>query len=176
MKGSNKLEDEKYLKEFEEIKNYYKNVFNIDIINVFINKNSLKEIKEIIKPIGDVFTVKDAYNKFEKTISIHFIIYIKDNNKTLFKNKIFYETIEITSSYLIDNKTKILEYKLIERLKTKMENYCINNYVNKLKTANELNKLNEKDKKFIKTYNEYLNINNYLNKNENNNNDFKNSF
>lgn len=159
---NDKLKETRFLTQESRIKEYYKEVFNIEIKEVlFKKKEKEKKINENIKgreeeqPLYINNSSLDGY----QTLCLDIIILIKDNNKRIFKTKFLKETYNATIyKNEINNQLSFSEHIYCFVDKTLSE-YCQKHYLDKLNTEN-LATIREKDNKINEDYFEWI-IKNY---------------
>lgn len=161
--NGDKKEDSKMIKfnsslELNQIKNYFNNLFNVDFINLLIKRNERQKINKFI----------DKYEKKENSallggIYIKYIIYIKDNNKKIFKNKIIKKSVFLSGDILeknknIDDINERIGFIIINSIKDELSNYCIKKYLKKIKNIEKINEYTIKNNQFLLMYNDFLKL------------------
>lgn len=139
------------------IKNYYKKMFNIEIINLFYKRKKNKKGKETSQ--------QEDYLKLIQMEVFDFYILIKDNNRRIFKHKLLKAT--YNNSKYRENKNQ--EMNFMERLYIFVDetlgNYCKKKYINKQKTE-DLNRLIKKNNEINEDYRSWIIENYFENSNE----------
>lgn len=145
----------KYDQNFSIISNrfsyYYKQVFNIEIISIFVkNKFKIKNKKQ--KSENQMLK-----NSLEEKIFNNKYVYIliKDKNKLIFQYKII--KVHLNRQEYMENITKynnFYEY-FYNQIDTNISKYCQLKYMNK-KNKKKLEEINLKNKKINNDYNNWL--------------------
>lgn len=144
----NRLENNEIL-EFTEnrLSNYYKTMFDIEIISLFYKKQADKQLE---KDIGE-----ESWLNAIKYSCFDFYILIKDNNKKIFKYKFlkaFYNPILFSEN---ENKYANFTEKLYWFVDQKLCEYCQNKYLKKY-TPEMLAELSKKNKQINESYRNYI--------------------
>lgn len=131
---------------FYKLKSYYQRMFNVDILQIYKkeNKSNYKKVK-----CGNSYCFMN-----NELVLPKFVVIIKDNNKKIFKLKVF--RININYEYLNKedleaNSQKDL-YKLIDQ---KLFNYCNKRYINNFKRV-DLNEFNDKHERIVEEINKHF--------------------
>lgn len=145
----------KYDQNFSIISNrfsyYYKQVFNVEIISIFV-KNKFKIKNKRQKNENQMLK-----NSLEEKIfnNKHVYILIKDKNKLIFQYKII--KVHLNRQEYMENITKynnFYEY-FYNQIDTNISKYCQLKYMNK-KNKKKLEEINLKNKKINNDYNNWL--------------------
>lgn len=139
------------------IKNYYKKMFNIEIINLFYKRKKKKSANQMVQ--------QENYLRLIQAETFDFYILIKDNNKKIFKYRLLKATYD--NSRYRENKSENLDFmeKLYIFVDESLGNYCKKKYINKL-NSEDLNNLIRKDGEINEDYKNWI-IENYFETEEN---------
>ena len=139
------------------IKNYYKKMFNIEIINLFYKRKKKKSANQIVQ--------QENYLRLIQAETFDFYILIKDNNKRIFKYKLL--KAKYDNAKYRENKNENLDFmeKLYIFVDESLGNYCKKKYINKL-NSEDLNNLIRKDGEINEDYKNWI-IENYFEAEEN---------
>lgn len=139
------------------IKNYYKKMFNIEIINLFYKRKNKKSANQMVQ--------QENYLRLIQTETFDFYILIKDNNKKIFKYKLL--KAKYDNAKYRENKNENLDFmeKLYIFVDESLGNYCKKKYINKLNNE-DLNNLIRKNGKINEDYKNWI-IENYFENEEN---------
>lgn len=128
-------------------KSYYKEVFNIEIKDVFYKRDLDKVCDKAIKSKNYLSTLK--------VLSFPLLIIIKDNNKKIFKYKILKGNYNSTdfrenNNMCLSHSQKI--YCFVDKI---VSEYCQNQYLNKM-SAEYVTKIIEKNDKINYDYQNWI--------------------
>lgn len=139
------------------IKNYYKKMFNIEIINLFYKRKKKKSANQMVQ--------QENYLRLIQAETFDFYILIKDNNKKIFKYKLL--KAKYDNAKYRENKNENLDFmeKLYIFVDESLGNYCKKKYINKL-NSEDLNNLIRKDGEINEDYKNWI-IENYFETEEN---------
>lgn len=139
------------------IKNYYKKMFNIEIINLFYKRKKKKSANQMVQ--------QENYLRLIQAETFDFYILIKDNNKRIFKYKLL--KAKYDNAKYRENKNENLDFmeKLYIFVDESLGNYCKKKYINKL-NSEDLNNLIRKDGEINEDYKSWI-IENYFETEEN---------
>ena len=139
------------------IKNYYKKMFNIEIINLFYKRKKKKSANQMMQ--------QENYLRLIQAETFDFYILIKDNNKKIFKYKLL--KAKYDNAKYRENKSENLDFmeKLYIFVDESLGNYCKKKYINKL-NSEDLNNLIRKDGEINEDYKNWI-IENYFETEEN---------
>ena len=139
------------------IKNYYKKMFNIEIINLFCKRKKKKSANQMVQ--------QENYLRLIQAETFDFYILIKDNNKRIFKYKLL--KAKYDNAKYRENKNENLDFmeKLYIFVDESLGNYCKKKYINKL-NSEDLNNLIRKDGEINEDYKNWI-IENYFETEEN---------
>ena len=139
------------------IKNYYKKMFNIEIINLFYKRKKKKSANQMVQ--------QENYLRLIQAETFDFYILIKDNNKRIFKYKLL--KAKYDNAKYRENKNENLDFmeKLYIFVDESLGNYCKKKYINKL-NSEDLNNLIRKDGEINEDYKNWI-IENYFEAEEN---------
>lgn len=139
------------------IKNYYKKMFNIEIINLFYKRKKKKSANQMVQ--------QENYLRLIQAETFDFYILIKDNNKKIFKYKLL--KAKYDNAKYRENKSENLDFmeKLYIFVDESLGNYCKKKYINKL-NSEDLNNLIRKDGEINEDYKNWI-IENYFETEEN---------
>lgn len=139
------------------IKNYYKKMFNIEIINLFYKRKKEKSANQMVQ--------QENYLRLIQAETFDFYILIKDNNKRIFKYKLL--KAKYDNAKYRENKNENLDFmeKLYIFVDESLGNYCKKKYINKL-NSEDLNNLIRKDGEINEDYKNWI-IENYFETEEN---------
>lgn len=139
------------------IKNYYKKMFNIEIINLFYKRKKKKSANQMVQ--------QESYLRLIQAETFDFYILIKDNNKRIFKYKLL--KAKYDNAKYRENKNENLDFmeKLYIFVDESLGNYCKKKYINKL-NSEDLNNLIRKDGEINEDYKNWI-IENYFEVEEN---------
>ena len=139
------------------IKNYYKKMFNIEIINLFYKRKKKKSANQMVQ--------QENYLRLIQAETFDFYILIKDNNKRIFKYKLLKAKYDYAKYR--ENKNENLDFmeKLYIFVDESLGNYCKKKYINKL-NSEDLNNLIRKDGEINEDYKNWI-IENYFETEEN---------
>ena len=139
------------------IKNYYKKMFNIEIINLFYKRKKKKSANQMMQ--------QENYLRLIQAETFDFYILIKDNNKRIFKYKLL--TAKYDNDKYRENKNENLDFmeKLYIFVDESLGNYCKKKYINKL-NSEDLNNLIRKNGEINEDYKNWI-IENYFEAEEN---------
>lgn len=139
------------------IKNYYKKMFNIEIINLFYKRKKGKSANQMVQ--------QENYLRLIQAETFDFYILIKDNNKRIFKYKLL--KAKYDNAKYRENKNENLDFmeKLYIFVDESLGNYCKKKYINKL-NSEDLNNLIRKDGEINEDYKNWI-IENYFETEEN---------
>ena len=139
------------------IKNYYKKMFNIEIINLFYKRKKKKSANQMVQ--------QENYLRLIKAETFDFYILIKDNNKRIFKYKLL--KAKYDNAKYRENKNENLDFmeKLYIFVDESLGNYCKKKYINKL-NSEDLNNLIRKNGEINEDYKNWI-IENYFEAEEN---------
>ena len=139
------------------IKNYYKKMFNIEIINLFYKRKKKKSANQMMQ--------QENYLRLIQAETFDFYILIKDNNKKIFKYKLL--KAKYDNAKYRENKNENLDFmeKLYIFVDESLGNYCKKKYINKL-NSEDLNNLIRKDGEINEDYKNWI-IENYFEAEEN---------
>ena len=139
------------------IKNYYKKMFNIEIINLFYKRKKKKSANQMVQ--------QENYLRLIQAETFDFYILIKDNNKRIFKYKLL--KAKYDNAKYRENKNENLDFmeKLYIFVDESLGNYCKKKYINKL-NSEDLNNLIRKDGEINEDYKNWI-IENYFETEEN---------
>lgn len=139
------------------IKNYYKKMFNIEIINLFYKRKKKKNANQMMQ--------QENYLRLIQAETFDFYILIKDNNKKIFKYKLLKAKYDNTKYR--ENKNENLDFmeKLYIFVDESLGNYCKKKYINKL-NSEDLNNLIRKNGEINEDYKNWI-IENYFETEEN---------
>ena len=139
------------------IKNYYKKMFNIEIINLFYKRKKKKSANQMVQ--------QENYLRLIQAETFDFYILIKDNNKNIFKYKLL--KAKYDNAKYRENKSENLDFmeKLYIFVDESLGNYCKKKYINKL-NSEDLNNLIRKDGEINEDYKNWI-IENYFETEEN---------
>ena len=139
------------------IKNYYKKMFNIEIINLFYKRKKKKRANQMVQ--------QENYLRLIQAETFDFYILIKDNNKRIFKYKLL--KAKYDNAKYRENKNENLDFmeKLYIFVDESLGNYCKKKYINKL-NSEDLNNLIRKDGEINEDYKNWI-IENYFETEEN---------
>lgn len=134
------------------IKNYYKKMFNIEIINLFYKRKKKKSANQMVQ--------QENYLRLIQAETFDFYILIKDNNKKIFKYKLL--KAKYDNAKYRENKNENLDFmeKLYIFVDESLGNYCKKKYINKL-NSEDLNNLIRKDGEINEDYKNWI-IENYF--------------
>lgn len=134
------------------IKNYYKKMFNIEIINLFYKRKKKKNANQMVQ--------QENYLRLIQAETFDFYILIKDNNKKIFKYKLL--KAKYDNAKYKENKNENLDFmeKLYIFVDESLGNYCKKKYINKL-NSEDLNNLIRKDGEINEDYKNWI-IENYF--------------
>lgn len=134
------------------IKNYYKKMFNIEIINLFYKRKKRKSASQMEQ--------QENYLRLIQTETFDFYILIKDNNKKIFKYRLLKATYD--NSKYRENENKYLNFmeKLYIFVDESLGKYCKKRYINKLNNE-DLNNLIRKNGEINEDYKNWI-IENYF--------------
>ena len=139
------------------IKNYYKKMFNIEIINLFYKRKKKKSANQMVQ--------QENYLRLIQAETFDFYILIKDNNKRIFKYKLL--KAKYDNAKYRKNKNENLDFmeKLYIFVDESLGNYCKKKYINKL-NSEDLNNLIRKNGEINEDYKNWI-IENYFEAEEN---------
>lgn len=139
------------------IKNYYKKMFNIEIINLFYKRKKKKSANQMVQ--------QENYLRLIQAETFDFYILIKDNNKRIFKYKLL--KAKYDNAKYRENKNENLDFmeKLYIFVDESLGNYCKKKYINKL-NSEDLNNLIRKNGEINEDYKNWI-IENYFEAEEN---------
>ena len=139
------------------IKNYYKKMFNIEIINLFYKRKKKKSANQMAQ--------QENYLRLIQAETFDFYILIKDNNKKIFKYKLL--KAKYDNAKYRENKNENLDFmeKLYIFVDENLGNYCKKKYINKL-NSEDLNNLIRKNGEINEDYKNWI-IENYFEAEEN---------
>ena len=139
------------------IKNYYKKMFNIEIINLFYKRKKKKSANQMVQ--------QENYLRLIQAETFDFYILIKDNNKKIFKYKLL--KAKYDNAKYRENKNENLDFmeKLYIFVDESLGNYCKKKYINKL-NSEDLNNLIRKNGEINEDYKNWI-IENYFEAEEN---------
>ena len=139
------------------IKNYYKKMFNIEIINLFYKRKKKKSANQMAQ--------QENYLRLIQAETFDFYILIKDNNKKIFKYKLL--KAKYDNAKYRENKNENLDFmeKLYIFVDESLGNYCKKKYINKL-NSEDLNNLIRKNGEINEDYKNWI-IENYFEAEEN---------
>ena len=139
------------------IKNYYKKMFNIEIINLFYKRKKKKSANQMVQ--------QESYLRLIQAETFDFYILIKDNNKRIFKYKLL--KAKYDNAKYRENKNENLDFmeKLYIFVDESLGNYCKKKYINKL-NSEDLNNLIRKNGEINEDYKNWI-IENYFEAEEN---------
>lgn len=139
------------------IKNYYKKIFNIEIINLFYKRKKKKSANQMVQ--------QENYLRLIQAETFDFYILIKDNNKKIFKYKLL--KAKYDNAKYRENKNENLDFmeKVYIFVDESLGNYCKKKYINKLNSEN-LNNLIRKNGEINEDYKNWI-IENYFETEEN---------
>ena len=139
------------------IKNYYKKMFNIEIINLFYKRKKKKSANQMVQ--------QENYLRLIQAETFDFYVLIKDNNKKIFKYKLL--KAKYDNAKYRENKNENLDFmeKLYIFVDESLGNYCKKKYINKL-NSEDLNNLIRKDGEINEDYKNWI-IENYFEAEEN---------
>ena len=139
------------------IKNYYKKMFNIEIINLFYKRKKKKSANQMVQ--------QENYLRLIQAETFDFYILIKDNNKRIFKYKLL--KAKYDNAKYRENKNENLDFmeKLYIFVDESLGNYCKKQYINKL-NSEDLNNLIRKNGEINEDYKNWI-IENYFEAEEN---------
>ena len=139
------------------IKNYYKKMFNIEIINLFYKRKKKKSANQMVQ--------QENYLRLIQAETFDFYILIKDNNKRIFKYKLL--KAKYDNAKYRENKNENLDFmeKLYIFVDESLGNYCKKKYINKL-NSEDLNNLISKNGEINEDYKNWI-IENYFETEEN---------
>lgn len=139
------------------IKNYYKKMFNIEIINLFYKRKNKKSANQMVQ--------QESYLRLIQAETFDFYILIKDNNKRIFKYKLL--KAKYDNAKYRENKNENLDFmeKLYIFVDESLGNYCKKKYINKL-NSEDLNNLIRKNGEINEDYKNWI-IENYFEAEEN---------
>ena len=139
------------------IKNYYKKMFNIEIINLFYKRKKEKSANQMVQ--------QENYLRLIQAETFDFYVLIKDNNKRIFKYKLL--KAKYDNAKYRENKNENLDFmeKLYIFVDESLGNYCKKKYINKL-NSEDLNNLIRKDGEINEDYKNWI-IENYFETEEN---------
>lgn len=139
------------------IKNYYKKMFNIEIINLFYKRKKRKSENQMEQ--------QENYLRLIQAETFDFYILIKDNNKKIFKYRLLKATYD--NSKYRENENKYLDFmeKLYVFVDESLGKYCKKRYINKL-NSEDLNNLIRKNGEINEDYKNWI-IENYFETEEN---------
>ena len=134
------------------IKNYYKKMFNIEIINLFYKRKKRKSTSQMEQ--------QENYLRLIQAETFDFYILIKDNNKKIFKYRLLKATYD--NSKYRENENKYLDFmeKLYVFVDESLGKYCKKRYINKLNNE-DLNNLIRKNGEINEDYKNWI-IENYF--------------
>lgn len=134
------------------IKNYYKKMFDIEIINLFYKRKKKKNTNQMEQ--------QENYLRLIQAETFDFFILIKDNNKKIFKHKLLKATYD--NAKYKENKNENLDFmeKLYVFVDESLGNYCKKKYINKL-NSEDLNNLIRKNGEINEDYKNWI-IENYF--------------
>ena len=155
---NDKLKETRFLTQESRIKEYYKEVFNIEIEEVLFKKKEKEEkidensrLREEEQPLYTNTSSLDDY----QALCLDIIILIKDNNKRIFKTKFLKGTYNATIyKNEINNQLSFSEhiYCFVDKI---LSEYCQKHYLDKLDTE-KLTIIKEKDNKLNEDYFEWI--------------------
>ena len=139
------------------IKNYYKKMFNIEIINLFYKRKKKKSANQMVQ--------QESYLRLIQAETFDFYILIKDNNKKIFKYKLL--KAKYDNAKYRENKNENLDFmeKLYIFVDESLGNYCKKKYINKL-NSEDLNNLIRENGEINEDYKNWI-IENYFEAEEN---------
>lgn len=139
------------------IKNYYKKMFNIEIINLFYKRKKKKSANQMVQ--------QENYLRLIQAETFDFYVLIKDNNKRIFKYKLL--KVKYDNAKYRENKNENLDFmeKLYIFVDESLGNYCKKKYINKL-NSEDLNNLIRKNGEINEDYKNWI-IENYFETEEN---------
>lgn len=139
------------------IKNYYKKMFNIEIINLFYKRKNKKSANQMVQ--------QENYLRLIQAETFDFYVLIKDNNKKIFKYKLL--KAKYDNAKYRENKNENLDFmeKLYIFVDESLGNYCKKKYINKL-NSEDLNNLIRKNGEINEDYKNWI-IENYFEAEEN---------
>lgn len=139
------------------IKNYYKKMFNIEIINLFYKRKKKKSANQMVQ--------QENYLRLIQAETFDFYILIKDNNRRIFKYRLLKATYD--NSRYRENKNENLDFmeKLYVFVDENLGKYCKKRYINKLNNE-DLNNLIRKNGEINEDYKNWI-IENYFETEEN---------
>lgn len=139
------------------IKNYYKKMFNIEIINLFYKRKKKESANQMMQ--------QENYLRLIQAETFDFYILIKDNNKKIFKYKLL--KAKYDNAKYRENKNENLDFmeKLYIFVDESLGNYCKKKYINKL-NSEDLNNLIRKNGEINEDYKNWI-IENYFETEEN---------
>ena len=139
------------------IKNYYKKMFNIEIINLFYKRKKKKSANQMVQ--------QENYLRLIQAETFDFYILIKDNNKRIFKYKLL--KAKYDNAKYRENKNENLDFmeKLYIFVDESLGNYCKKKYINKL-NSEDLNNLIRENGEINEDYKNWI-IENYFEAEEN---------
>ena len=139
------------------IKNYYKKMFNIEIINLFYKRKKKKSANQMVQ--------QENYLRLIQAETFDFYVLIKDNNKKIFKYKLL--KAKYDNAKYRENKNENLDFmeKLYIFVDESLGNYCKKKYINKL-NSEDLNNLIRKNGEINEDYKNWI-IENYFEAEEN---------
>lgn len=139
------------------IKNYYKKMFDIEIINLFYKRKKKKNTNQMKQ--------QENYLRLIQAETFDFYILIKDNNKKIFNHKLLKATYD--NAKYKENKNENLDFmeKLYVFVDESLGNYCKKKYINKL-NSEDLNNLIRKNGEINEDYKNWI-IENYFETEEN---------
>ncbi len=134
------------------IKNYYKKMFNIEIINLFYKRKKKKSANQMAQ--------QENYLRLIQAETFDFYILIKDNNKKIFKYKLL--KAKYDNAKYRENKNENLDFmeKLYIFVDESLGNYCKKKYINKL-NSEDLNNLIRENGEINEDYKNWI-IENYF--------------
>lgn len=134
------------------IKNYYKKMFNIEIINLFYKRKKKKSANQMVQ--------QENYLRLIQAETFDFYILIKDNNKKIFKYKLL--KAKYDNAKYKENKNENLDFmeKLYIFVDESLGNYCKKKYINKL-NSEDLNNLIRENGEINEDYKNWI-IENYF--------------
>lgn len=139
------------------IKNYYKKMFNIEIINLFYKRKKEKSANQMEQ--------QENYLRLIQAEIFDFYILIKDNNRRIFKYRLLKATYD--NSRYRENKNENLDFmeKLYVFVDESLGKYCKKRYINKLNNE-DLNNLIRENGEINEDYKNWI-IENYFEAEEN---------